>query len=86
MRENTDTSAPTPGNPIVEMLVANLMMVFEPIDEPDENSELFATIEIMDEMRRIADVEKWQVVTALQKAGFKTVYNDAGFFWVLRRK
>jgi phage major head subunit gpT-like protein len=40
----------------------------------------------MEEMGSIADVKKKKIVAALLSAGFKTIYNDAGFYWIMKKK
>lgn len=71
---------------ITDVLTQTLCRSFEPVNYPGEETELKTTLEIMEEMGSIADVKKKDIVAALLKAGFKTIYNDAGFYWIMKRK
>jgi hypothetical protein len=72
--------------PIILMMTENLAEVYEPVDVPGPGVELLSTLDIMEEMSNIADVEKMDVVKALLQSGFKTYYSDAGFCWLLQKK
>jgi len=85
--EKTTESPTQPKTPpVTEMLVASLIKTFEPAIAPGPDVEMMTTIDIIDEMAAIADVEKWEVVTALKQSGFTIHHNEAGFFWLLKRK
>jgi len=71
---------------IADVLTQTLCRSYEPVNSPEEETELKTTLEIMEEMGSIADVKKKEIVAALLKAGFKTIYNDAGFYWIMKRK
>ena len=71
---------------IADVLTQTLCRSYEPANSPGEETEMKTTLEIMEEMGSIADVKKKEIVAALLKAGFKTIYNDAGFYWIMKRK
>jgi phage major head subunit gpT-like protein len=71
---------------IAQILTQTLCRSYEPANSSDEETELKTTLEIMEEMGSIADVKKKEIVAALLKAGFKTIYNDAGFYWIMKKK
>lgn len=75
---------PTPPT-ITDHIIAALCEFYQPAGEP-ESMELKTTIDLIDEIASIADIEKWTVTLALETAGFKLKYTDAGMYWKLYRK
>ena len=85
--KTTDTPAQEPNKPTIsEILTEALLQTYEPASIPGPDVEMLTTIDIIDEMAAIADVEKWEVVTALKQSGFTIHHSDAGFHWLLKRK
>lgn len=88
--KTTETPASETQKPqeptISEILIQTLTETYEPAITPGPNVEMLTTMDLIEEMAAIADVEKWEVVAALQKSGFITHYSDAGFHWLLKRK
>ena len=89
-KENTLNSEPETLNsetsPIItDNLIKALCELYEPTDTT-EGVELKTSIDLMEEMAPIADVEKEEIATAMEKANFKLKYTDAGVFWMLKKK
>lgn len=76
--ENTNT----PG--IDETLIDLLLSNFAPTGQ-QQQLELRSTLDIVEEFSPIAEVEKWKVTTALELAGFRLSYTEAGVFWQMYR-
>ena len=52
---------------------------------PGETMELKSTTDIMEDMAAIADVDKSELANALDSAGFKLQFTEAGIYWKLFR-
>lgn len=70
---------------VTEILIDLLLDNYAPKGE-SANLELKTTTDIMEEFATIADVEKWEIATAMQLGGFCLDYNDAGVFWKMYKK
>lgn len=87
--ENPESSTPVqpqdqqpPVPTITDHIITALCEFYQPEGEP-ENMELKTTMDLIDELAAIADIEKWTITLALETAGFKLKYTDAGMYWVL---
>lgn len=60
--------------------------MYIPVNTPAPDVEFLSTIDILEELSSICDVEKSKLVTALSQSGFSLYHNDAGSFWLLKRK
>ncbi len=67
---------------ITDHIIEALCEFYHPEGDP-QNMELKTTIDLIDEISAIADIEKWTITLALQVAGFKLKQTDAGMFWML---
>lgn len=84
--EQTELSADNQqATTITDHIIAALCQFYQPEGEP-ENLELKTTMDIIDEISAIADIEKWTVTLAMETAGFTLKYTDAGIYWVLYKK
>ena len=70
---------------ITAQLITALLETYQPTDTT-EGAELKTSIDLMEDMATIADVEKEEIAAAMQKAKFKLEYNDAGVFWVMKKR
>lgn len=81
--EVTNAAPKTPEKPkIIDLLMDALLVKYSPTGN-DEQVELKSTIDLIDEMEPVAQIDKWQVQTAMELAGFKPRYTAAGFLWQL---
>jgi hypothetical protein len=76
------SSVQPPVPSITDNIIAALGEFYQPTGDPAA-MELKTTMDLIDEMAAISDIEKWTITLALQIAGFKLKYTDAGLFWVL---
>lgn len=83
----TNTNKEDPGNTsrISETLIDLLLQNFAPTGVQHQ-MELRSTLDIVEEFRPIAEVEKWEIATALQLSGFQLKYTEAGVYWLMYRK
>ena len=82
---NTPKASPDISN-IAEELMLSLLACYQPVTEPGRDVELKSTIDIQEEMGSMGNIEKWEITTGLLNAGFKTLYNEAGFYWMLGKR
>jgi len=87
----TETTHDAPETPIaigakksniLELLIEALLQKYSPTGTGDQ-MELKSTLDILDEMEPVAQLDKWQLQLALEQNGFKPRYTDAGAFWQL---
>ena len=78
--EPSDKQQVTPT--ITDHIIAALCEFYQPEGEP-ESLELKTTMDLIDELAAIADIEKLAISVALETAGFKLKYTDAGMYWKL---
>jgi hypothetical protein len=67
---------------IAELIIKAICEHYGPSGN-DDALELKSTIDLMNEISAIADIEKWEITTALKEAGFKLKYTSGGMFWAL---
>jgi hypothetical protein len=67
---------------ITDHIIEALCEFYHPEGDP-QSMELKTTIDLIDEISAIADIEKWTITLALQVAGFKLKQTEAGMFWML---
>lgn len=84
MSEESEEKTPAPQNETVKKLLNAFLQFYT--TEATGDPELKTTLELVEEMAPVADVGKWEIQLALQRAGFEIKYSDAGPFWVLYRK
>lgn len=88
--ENQPAGTNDPGKEeipsINEILFKSLISMYIPVNTPAPDVEFLSTIDILEELSSICDVEKSKLVTALSQSGFSLYHNDAGSFWLLKRK
>ena len=77
----SDPAAPEKSK-IIDLLMEALLERYFPSGNNDK-IELKSTLDLIDEMEPIAQIDKWQVQTAMELAGFKPRYTEAGFLWQL---
>lgn len=82
-KNDPEETTSTPG--IDETLIALLLHSFAPTGT-QQQLELRSTLDIVEEFSSIAEVEKWKVATAMELAGFRLSYTEAGVFWQMYRK
>ena len=70
----------SPQSSITNKLIELLLNEYS-INGSSENLEFKSTNDIVEEMSPIADVSKNEVAEALDKAGFKLEYTEAGIYW-----
>ncbi len=70
------------GSHITELITEAIFELYAPAGNADA-LELKSTIDLMNEISAIADIEKWEITTALKEAGFKLKYTGGGMFWAL---
>lgn len=84
-QEPTASTTEIPEKPksnILDLLIAALLEKYSPAG-PTENVEMKSTLDILDEMEPVAQLDRWQLQIALEQSGFKPTYTDAGAFWLL---
>lgn len=87
----TTNENPAPGNQqpsppaITDRIIAALCEFYQPEGLP-ENMELKTTMDLIDELSAIADIEKLTISLAMETAGFQLKYTDAGMYWKLYKK
>lgn len=83
-KKKEEEKQPVPGliNPLMQALSAT----YEPVAQPGPNVELFTTHDILSQMAAIVEIDICQVAAAMQAAGFSITHNEAGFFWMLKRR
>lgn len=90
MEENNDESNFSKKTPhvsnIAEELIRSLLARYQPVTEPGSNVELKTTVDIQEETGSMGNIEKWEIIAGMLSAGFKTTYNEAGFFWMLGKR
>ncbi len=92
MKEKEEETTGTPEEEkektptFTETLLDAFFEKYIPTQKQTRHTDTKTTIEIMEEMASISDVEKWEINTALQQAGFKTTYIDGAFYWMLQPK
>ena len=65
---------------VKDILLAALLRAYSP-HENDGPLELKSTLDIMEEMSSVADIEKWTIQMALVDAGFDVHYAGNCFLW-----
>lgn len=86
--QSTTSTTETSENPksnILDLLIAALLEKYSPTGN-DQEMELKSTLDILDEMEPVAQLDRWELQLALEQSGFKPKYTDAGAFWQLFRK
>ena len=84
MSEESEEKKPAPQNDTVTKLLDAFLQFYTP--EATGDPELKTTLDLVEEMAPVADVEKWEIQLALQLAGFRIRYCESGPFWVLYQK
>jgi hypothetical protein len=77
-KKEPEIKTPSISEQLINTLIENYATEGNPAD-----INLKTTMDIMEEMAPVFDVEKWQIALSLQKAGFKITYTNAGPFWML---
>lgn len=70
---------------LAEMLISEFLKMYKPVISPEPDIELKTTIDLMQEISVIIDMDKKEVANAMYDAGFKTTYTEAGFSWMMKR-
>jgi hypothetical protein len=81
-KESSETFAKPQTPHIAELVINAICEQYAPEGNAD-SLELKSTIDLMNEISAIADIEKWEITTALKEAGFKLKYTGGGLFWAL---
>lgn len=82
--EEEEKDSPQETTPtFTDTLIETFLQAWKPAQKNDAGTELKSTLDIIDEMAAMTDAEKWEINTALSKAGFKTTYVDGGYYWML---
>ena len=71
---------------ITDSLISSFLENFEPAEKITENPEFKSTLDIIEEMNSIAEVEKWEINEVLKNSGFKIKYIEGSFYWILYPK
>ena len=80
-QESGDQQTPT----VTDHIITALCEFYQPEGET-ERLDLKTTMDLIDEISAIADIEKWTISAAMETAGFKLKYTDAGMYWKLFKK
>ena len=71
---------------ITKILIEKFISMYQPTSTLGADVELMTTVDIMEELYPICEVEKNEIVAVLSKFGFSLHHNEAGSFWLLKRK
>jgi len=71
---------------ITSELTTILLQAWQPAEPGMPGVELKTSMDLLEEMAAIADVEKREIAVAMKQAGFKIAYIDGGFYWVMKKK
>ena len=85
-KKDTNQQEPELQPTLTDDLITAFTQMYQPAEISTPGVELKSTIEIIEEMETIAEVNQVLVATALKEAGFKFTYTGAGPFWVLLPK
>lgn len=70
--------------PIADKLIEAFATFYQPADPTDETMEAKSTLDIIEEMASVSDVEKYEIAIGLEKKGFKIIYTAVGAFWAVK--